>query len=182
VGEIWVAGASIAQGYWGKEEASERTFRARLPDDTRPWLRTGDLGFLDGPNLYVTGRSKDVIIICGVNHYPQDIEETVERAHAAIRPNFVMAFADQIDGEEVLVLVAELRRGEAEGLDLSSLADPIFRAVAREHEITAREVHFVHHGQVPKTTSGKLQRSHCRALLRAGQLEIHGSFRRGGAR
>lgn len=182
VGEIWVAGASVARGYWGKSEASEYTFRATLPGDPRAWLRTGDLGFLDGADLYITGRSKDVIIIAGVNHYPQDIEETVERTHAAIRPNFVMAFADEVHGEEVLVVVAELRRGEAEGLDLASLADPIFRAIAREHEITAREVHFVHHGQVPKTTSGKLQRSHCRALLRAGQLEIHGSFRRGGAR
>lgn len=181
VGEIWVSGPSIAQGYWNREEDSARIFRARLPGDPRPWLRTGDLGFIVDDELFITGRSKDVIIVFGANHYPQDIEETVQLSHDAIRPHFVAVFADDREDREALVIVAELRRDAPAQLELELMAEQIFRAIARKHEIQADEVHFVHHGQVPKTTSGKIQRSLCRTLLREGRFETYGSCYRGGA-
>lgn len=189
VGEIWVNGPSIALGYWSRPELSEETFRARLPGDPRPWLRTGDLGFVEDGEVFITGRHKDVVIVAGANHYPQDIEETVEAAHPALRPHFSTVFADLREDRERLVVVAEIRRAVAQadpaegGLDealLDELAARIFRDVAREHEIQVDEVHLVHHGQVPKTTSGKLQRWTCRNRLREGELRVHAAYGRGG--
>ncbi|HLM44423.1 MAG TPA: fatty acyl-AMP ligase, partial [Myxococcaceae bacterium] len=109
VGEVWVCGPSVAQGYWCKPELSEETFRARLSgEDSRRWLRTGDLGFMRDGLLYITGRRKDLIIIGGQNHYPQDIEWTVEAALPLVRPGCSAAFSVEVDGEERLVVVAEV--------------------------------------------------------------------------
>src|SRR5690606_21713603 len=108
IGEIWVSGPSVAQGYWNRPEETDRTFRAYLKDTGEgPFLRTGDLGFIQDGELFVTGRLKDLIIIRGLNHYPQDIEATAERAHARVRPGNGAAFACEIDGVERLVLVQE---------------------------------------------------------------------------
>jgi acyl-CoA synthetase (AMP-forming)/AMP-acid ligase II len=93
VGEIWVAGPCVTMGYWNRGEESEATFHARLSGDSRNYLRTGDLGFVDEGELFITGRKKDLIVVRGVNHYPQDIEQTVELADTAIRPHFVAAFS-----------------------------------------------------------------------------------------
>jgi acyl-CoA synthetase (AMP-forming)/AMP-acid ligase II len=111
VGEIWVAGPSIAGGYWNQPEATRQTFHAQLAGDTqKKFLRTGDLGFVFDGELYVTGRLKDLIIIRGLNHYPQDIEQTVEQSHAALRPGCGAAFSVEIEGEEKLVVVQEVQR------------------------------------------------------------------------
>lgn len=111
VGEIWVAGPSVAQGYWGKDAETAGTFRAYISDTREgPFLRTGDLGFLRGQELYVTGRLKDLLVIHGVNHYPQDIEETVERSHPSVRPGCVAAFSAEFGGTERLVVIAEAER------------------------------------------------------------------------
>lgn len=111
VGEIWVAGASVAQGYWQRPEATQQTFHAYLKDTgAGPFLRTGDLGFLRKGELFVTGRLKDVVIIRGRNHYPQDIEATVEQSHSSIRPSCSAAFSIEVAGEERLVVVAEVER------------------------------------------------------------------------
>jgi acyl-CoA synthetase (AMP-forming)/AMP-acid ligase II len=111
VGEIWIEGPSVAQGYWNKTEESRHAFGAYLADTGEgPFLRTGDLGFLDNDELYVTGRLKDLIIVNGHNHYPQDIERTVEQSHPAIRPTCSAAFSVEIDGEERLIVVAEVER------------------------------------------------------------------------
>ncbi|RQH22341.1 fatty acyl-AMP ligase [Okeania hirsuta] len=112
VGEIWVSGPSIAEGYWRKPEETKQTFEAFITDALTPraFMRTGDLGFLEGNELFVTGRLKDVIIINGRNHYPQDIEWTVEQSHPMIRPGCVAGFSVEVAGEEHLVVVAEVER------------------------------------------------------------------------
>ncbi|NET43474.1 fatty acyl-AMP ligase [Okeania sp. SIO2B3] len=112
VGEIWVSGPSIAEGYWRKPEETKQTFEAYLPEASgkEPFMRTGDLGFIEGGELFVTGRLKDVIIINGRNHYPQDIEWTVEQSHPLIRPGCIASFSVEVAGEERLVVVAEVER------------------------------------------------------------------------
>ncbi len=172
VGEVWVRGASVARGYWGKPEETARDFTARLDDGSgRPdaYLRTGDLGFLSGGELYVTGRIKDLIILRGRNLYPQDIERTVERSHAGLRPGCGAAFAVEGDGGERLVVVQEVDRRER---DLAGAAAAARAAVAEEHEAQLHDVVLVREGAVPKTSSGKIRRAACRERYLAGTLEV----------
>jgi amino acid adenylation domain-containing protein len=174
VGEIWVAGGSVARGYWNRPEESERTFGARLAGEPETWLRTGDLGFLDRGELFITGRVKDLIILRGRNHYPQDIELTAERAHPALRAGSGAAFSVEAEGEERLVVVYEVdRHAEA----LPEIAEAVRRAVAEEHEAVVHEIVLVPQGAVPKTTSGKIQRRACRDLYLAAELHPLGSSR-----
>jgi len=170
IGEIWVSGPSVAQGYWNRAEETERTFRAYLKDTGEgPFLRTGDLGFIQDGELFVTGRLKDLIIIRGLNHYPQDIEATAERAHARVRPSNGAAFACEIDGVERLVLVQEIERGQADALQ--EVVDAIRKAVAGEHELNLDAVVLMKAGAIPKTSSGKIQRHACRQEFVQGSLE-----------
>ncbi|HEX4498685.1 MAG TPA: AMP-binding protein, partial [Thermoanaerobaculia bacterium] len=174
VGEIWVAGDSVAHGYWNRPEESDRTFGARLADEPETWLRTGDLGFLDRGELFITGRVKDLIILRGRNYYPQDIELTAERAHPALRAGSGAAFSVETEGEERLVVVYEVdRHAEA----FPEIAEAVRRAVAEEHEAVVHEVVLVPQGGVPKTTSGKIQRRACRDLYLAAELHPLGSSR-----
>ncbi|MDR2756309.1 MAG: aminotransferase class I/II-fold pyridoxal phosphate-dependent enzyme [Planctomycetaceae bacterium] len=172
VGEIWVRGPSIAKGYWNAPEATEQTFHARIADTNEgPFMRTGDLGFKIEGELFVTGRIKDLIIIRGVNLYPQDIEMTVQRVDQHLRLLGGAAFMVPDDSEkhqEHLVIVQELERrfkGETE---------PIFgeirRAVALEHEIPVEAIVLVKSGSIPKTSSGKIQRHACRNGFLDGSL------------
>lgn len=111
IGEVWVSGPGIAQGYWNREEETHNIFQAYIRDTGEgPFLRTGDLGFLRAGELFITGRLKDLIIIRGRNHYPQDIEWTVENCHEAVRRNCSAAFSLNVDDEERLVIVAEVER------------------------------------------------------------------------
>src|SRR5206468_233951 len=157
---------------------SERTFGARLSSnsagDAATWLRTGDLGFLDRGELFITGRVKDLIILRGRNHYPQDIELTAEQAHPALRAGSGAAFPVEIDGEERLVVVYEVDRHAG---DLAGIAEAVRRAVAEEHEALVHEVVLVAQGGVPKTTSGKIQRRGCRDLYLSNELPVTGSSR-----
>jgi acyl-CoA synthetase (AMP-forming)/AMP-acid ligase II len=173
IGEIWVAGPHIAEGYWRNPEATSSVFKARtMSGGIQYWLRTGDLGFLseDG-ELYITGRIKDLIIIRGTNHYPQDIEETVQNCHLALRRHCGVAFSvpDQND-EEQLVIAQEIERTFRRGLAIDEIIASIREAIAREHELTAREVVLIRTGSLPKTTSGKLQRQLTRQMFLAGSL------------
>lgn len=162
VGEIWVSGPSVAQGYWHKPELSEETFRARIRgDDSRQWLRTGDLGFMQAGLLYITGRKKDLIIIGGQNHYPQDIEWTVEAALPAVRPGCGAAFSVDVDGEERLVVVAEVDTKQQQGgavLDLEAATATVRKAINEAYQLRLHELVFLKPGSVPKTSSGKIQR------------------------
>jgi amino acid adenylation domain-containing protein len=172
IGEIWIAGPSVARGYWRNPEATERDFAARLESGEGPFLRTGDLGFLRDGELYVTGRLKDLIIIRGRNHYPQDLELTAERSHPDLRPGSGAAFSVEVGGEERLVLVQEVERRRRDGFE--EVAEAVRGAVAREHEVQVHEVVLVRVGSVPKTSSGKIQRSACRSLYLAGDLAVVG--------
>ncbi|MEV0125240.1 SDR family NAD(P)-dependent oxidoreductase [Streptomyces sp. NPDC050703] len=170
VGELWVAGPSVAHGYWRRAEATEETFRARLDTGEGPFLRTGDLGFADGDQIYVTGRIKDVVIVAGRNHYPQDIERTVESADPGLREGCGVAGAREIDGEERLIVVQEYR-GSRSPEDRARVIDAIRAEVVREHGLQPHIVALARTGTVPKTSSGKLQRAACVDALLAGEAQ-----------
>ncbi|HJR57953.1 MAG TPA: fatty acyl-AMP ligase [Vicinamibacterales bacterium] len=173
VGEIWVSGGSVAAGYWNRSEETLATFHARLANSAESFLRTGDLGFIQNGCLFVTGRIKDVLIVRGMKHYPQDLELTAERAHPALRPGCCAAFALEQDGEERVAIVAEVEpREQTRGVatDFSQVLAAIRLAVASAHHVAPHIVSLVPAGAVPKTTSGKLQRFLCREALVNGTL------------
>jgi acyl-CoA synthetase (AMP-forming)/AMP-acid ligase II len=172
VGEVWVAGASVAQGYWNRVEESQQAFQAYLADREGPFLRTGDLGFLHEGELFITGRLKDIIIIHGQNYYPQDIELTVEQSHPALRPNCGAAFAVEVKGEERLVVVQEVERSYLRSLNTNEVVGNIRQALAAEYQLQVYATALVKTGSIPKTSSGKIRRSACRTAFLAGTLEI----------
>ena len=179
VGEIWVRGGSVAGGYWQQAEASQRDFGATPAgeEDAEPFLRTGDLGFLDDGSLFVTGRQKELIILRGRNLYPQDLELTAERSHAALRAGSSAAFSVDVDGEERLVLVLEGRRDARLGKDpkaLEAVIEAVRRALAEEHEVAVHAVVLIRTGTLLKTSSGKIQRRACRDAFLAGELKTIG--------
>jgi acyl-CoA synthetase (AMP-forming)/AMP-acid ligase II len=138
--------------------------------DERTYLRTGDLGFLDGADLFVTGRLKDLIIIRGHNHYPQDIELTVERSHPGLRPGGGAAFTvGESDGDRLVVVQEIDRRFRGDPRDVFA---PVRRRVSEEHGLQIHDIALIPAGSMPKTTSGKIRRSACRSLLLNGDLSI----------
>ncbi|WP_437966999.1 amino acid adenylation domain-containing protein [Sorangium sp. So ce260] len=171
VGEIWVAGASVAQGYWERPEDTAATFEARLSTGEGPFLRTGDLGFLSRGELYVTGRLKDLIIVRGRNLYPQDIELTAEQSHPSLRAGGGAAFSVDVDGEERVVLVQELGRRAPASADPAEIGAAIQGAVTDRHEVAVHAVALIKPGSLPRTTSGKVQRRACRARFLDGSLD-----------
>ncbi|WP_437576671.1 amino acid adenylation domain-containing protein [Sorangium sp. So ce887] len=171
VGEIWVAGASVAQGYWERPEDTTATFEARLSTGEGPFLRTGDLGFLSRGELYVTGRLKDLIIVRGRNLYPQDIELTAEGSHPSLRAGGGAAFSVDVDGEERVVIVQELGRRASASTDPAELGAAIQNAVADRHEVAVHAVVLIKPGNLPRTTSGKVQRRACRGRFLDGSLD-----------
>jgi len=175
VGEILVRGPSVAGGYWNRPEETAQTFGADGAEDV--FLRTGDLGFLDGDELFVTGRLKDLIIVRGRNLYPQDVELTAETSHPGLRSGCGAAFSVEADGEERLVVVQEVERTWRRRLE--GVAEAVVRAVAEEHQVPVHAVALVLPGAVPKTTSGKVQRRACRAAFVEGGLEILSEWRSG---
>lgn len=176
IGEIWVSGSSIAQGYWNRPDETEYTFRAYLSDTGEgPFLRTGDLGFLHEGELFVTGRLKDLIIIRGRNHYPQDIERTVEQSHPGMRLGCGAAFAVDVNGEEQLVVVQEVER-HCRRLDAEEIVGNIRQAVAANHELQVYAVLLLKTGSIPKTSSGKIQRQACRVGFLSRSLDVLGEW------
>ena len=169
VGEIFVRGPSVAAGYWRRSEESAGTFNAEVEGHGAGFLRTGDLGFVYEGDLFVTGRQKDVIILRGRNHYPQDIEQTAEAAHQCVQTG--AALACEIEGQERLVLVHQLDRacrGESQG----EVVEAIRRAVAMEHEIDPYAIVLIRQSSLPVTSSGKVQRGLCRERYLAGDLNV----------
>jgi acyl-CoA synthetase (AMP-forming)/AMP-acid ligase II len=190
VGEIWVCGPSMTRGYWNRPDESERACRAYLKDTGEgPFLRTGDLGFMQDGELFVTGRLKDLVIISGRKLYPQDIELTVEQSHPALRPACCAAFAVDGTGEEQLIIAAEVdpryqpaidkpsdrvMRPSPNGrvpLDVEAVARTIRRAVAQAHDARVHTVVLLRAGRIPMTSSGKVQRHACKADFLKGALE-----------
>jgi amino acid adenylation domain-containing protein len=174
IGEIWVSGPSVGHGYWNRPEETAQTFRAYLADtDGKPFLRTGDLGFLHNGELFVTGRAKDLIIIRGRNLYPQDIERTAECSHPGLRSGSGAAFAVEVGNEERLVVVQEVEFRSKPNVEEVTAA--IRQAVAEEHEVQVYAVVLIKGGSIPKTSSGKIQRRATRAEFLAGELDVIGS-------
>lgn len=176
VGEIWVSGASIAKGYWNKPKETEDSFHACTADtDEGPFLRTGDLGFLKDGELFVTGRLKDLIIIRGANHYPDDIELTVEKCHPALQPGCGAAFSLEMDDEERLIVVQEIKR-KYRNSNLEEIFGAIRQAVAEQHDLQVFSILLLNSGSVPKTSSGKIQRHACRDGFLARTLKVAGEW------
>jgi fatty-acyl-CoA synthase len=193
VGEIWLHGDNICRAYWARNEESELAFGKKLQSRLRvgshadgvptgaPWLRTGDLGvYVDG-ELYIIGRIKDLIIVDGLNHYPQDIEATAVEASSAVRPGYVAAFsvpANEMPGattndiSERLIIVAERAAG-AGRVDPQPVVEAIRAAVSRRHGLLVSDVRLTAAGSIPRTTSGKLARRRCRAEYVNGLLDVH---------
>jgi acyl-CoA synthetase (AMP-forming)/AMP-acid ligase II len=172
VGEVWIKDPSVAQGYWKRPDVSKETFDAYLKDTNEgPFLRTGDLGFLHEGELYITGRIKDLIIIRGTNHYPQDIEWSVQELHSVLRPDYGAAFSIEDKGEERLIVVQEVERRSGD-LDTESIIADIKQEIAEQHEIQVYGVVLAKSGNILKTASGKIQRRACRDNFLAGTLTI----------
>ncbi|MEM7061639.1 MAG: AMP-binding protein [Cyanobacteria bacterium P01_B01_bin.77] len=169
VGEIWVSGDSVTQGYWQNSDATQESFHAYLPDGRGPYLRTGDLGFYDGHSLYVTGRLKDLIVIRGQNHYPQDIEQTVAQSHTDLTL-YGAAFSLDIQGEESLVVFQEVTREAVRKLDTETVVRAIRAAVSQHHGLQVSAIWLLKPGHLPKTTSGKVQRQACKVLFQEKTL------------
>jgi acyl-CoA synthetase (AMP-forming)/AMP-acid ligase II len=170
VGEIWLRGPSVAAGYFRNREATAETFGGRLRGDSGgPYLRTGDLGFLRGGELYVTGRRKDMVIVGGRNLYPHDVERSVECADPAIAFGSSCAFAIDDGSREHLVVLFEAPSGRAGNAPLLEAAA---HAVVQDHQVEASLVAIVPRGALLKTSSGKLRRGACAAAFRAGALAL----------
>jgi acyl-CoA synthetase (AMP-forming)/AMP-acid ligase II/acyl carrier protein len=178
VGEIWVSGPSLAQGYWKRFEETNRAFRAYLADeDGLPFLRTGDLGFIYRDELFVTGRLKDLIIIRGRNHYPQDIEWTVQASHPSLRVGHSAAFSIEVDGFERLVIAAEVERQALRRLNAEDIMGAIRQTVSEKHQLQVYAIALLKPGSLPKTSSGKIQRNACRAAFQEQTLAVVGEWR-----
>jgi acyl-CoA synthetase (AMP-forming)/AMP-acid ligase II len=183
VGEVWISGANVAREYWNDPELSQRTFDARLPHDSARYLRTGDLGFLAGDDLFIAGRRKDMIIIDGRNIYPQDIEAAVETASPQVKPGGSVAFAASPEDGEALVIVAEMEgmrpapvgtsdwRQRQGGSAVRETALAIRNEVSTAFDVPISAIALVAPGAVPRTTSGKARRAACRMSFLAGDIE-----------
>lgn len=171
IGEIWVKSSSVSPGYFGKKEETDYTFNGTLSNSGKSgYLRTGDLGFLNNNQLFVTGRLKDIIIIKGKNYYPQDLELITEEAHVAIRSGFSAAFTIEVGTEEKLIIVAEVERSyrvreknaNEQKIKLREVSSLVRQKVMEEHQIQPYQICLIKTGKIPKTSSGKIQRKACK--------------------
>lgn len=179
VGEIWVAGPSVAHQYWGGPEQSDETFAASTDSGAGPFLRTGDLGFLRSGELFVTGRRKDLIIIRGNNHYPNDIELTVQDCHPALvrGRGAVFGLTPESGGAERLVVVQEVDPGAVSEAELDEITHTIRAAVTERHQIRADAVVLTQPLGLPTTSSGKIRRGACRQQFTDGALAVVTAWR-----
>lgn len=173
VGEIWVSGSTVPQGYWRRDEETKQVFQAYISDTGEgPFLRTGDLGFLRAGELFVTGRIKDLVIIRGRNYYPQDIEQTAQQSHSSLKLDSNAAFTIEINNQEQLVIACEVERTELRKLNVNEVVQAICKAVSEQHELQVYAVALLKPGQIPKTSSGKIQRQTCRTKFLENSLSL----------
>lgn len=162
IGEIWVQGPNVAQGYWNKKNLTYKTFNAYTSEiHEGPFLRTGDLGFLENGELYVTGRIKELIIIRGRNHYPQDIESAAQASHPILRQGWGAAFMINVNNEERAVLVQEVIKSCSDNIALEKAAASIRLALADQQSLELHDVVLIKQGRLPSTSSGKICRHLC---------------------
>ncbi len=170
IGEIWIKSPSVGKGYWQKPEVTRETFEAYTSDGQGPFLRSGDLGFFHENQLFVAGRVKDLIIVRGVNRYPQDIEQTVEECHESIQSGSAAAFADLSGSRERLIIAVEVQRSLEE--DWAPVIEAIRRSIVQVHELPPDAVVLVRSGSLPKTSSGKIQRHACLQAFREKSMRV----------
>jgi len=177
IGEIWISSNSVSEGYWQNQELTDQAFRGFItPSGEGPFLRTGDLGFIQEGELFITGRLKELIVINGRNHYPYDIEATVSACHPAIQSDACAAFSVLLEDQETLVLALELKRssskahsilesrilGAQESVFEKEILIKIRSAVSTVHDLHVHDVLLIPFGHLPKTSSGKTKRLLCR--------------------
>ena len=176
IGEIWYSGSSVGRGYWELPDKTQQTFQARLnnsiTEDSKEYLRTGDLGFICDGELYITGRLNDVLVFWGLNHYPQHIEQTVERCHPGLKANCGAAFSVEIEGKPRLVVAREIERTHRKSLVMDEVVEAIRWQVFQQHFIDIYGIVLLLPGRMPKTSSGKVQRSKCKAMYLDRSLDI----------
>ncbi|WP_229844964.1 fatty acyl-AMP ligase [Streptomyces cinnamoneus] len=172
VGEIWASGPCVARGYIGREQESTETFRARIKgeEEAGEFLRTGDVGFERDGEVYITGRLKDLLVVKGRNHYPQDLEYSAERSHPALRPTSAAAFSVDTGDREALVVVIEADGRALRTAGSEALAAAVRRRIREDHRLDAEDVVVIRRGTLPRTTSGKVRRSTCRQQYAEGNL------------
>lgn len=171
-GEIWIHGGSVAKGYWGDQLKTDECFHGQINEstDSKHYLRTGDLGYLVDERLFVTGRIKDLMIIRGTNYYPQDIEAITEDSHEAINKGGVAAFQIESNGEDKIVIVAEVKKRIANSVNLEEVENIILKNVVKSYSVPVHEIILSKQGSVPKTTSGKVQRNTCKLEYLEGNI------------
>ena len=173
VGEVWVLGSGVGKGYWQQPEETENTFNAYLADTKEgPFLRTGDLGFIENGELYITGRLKEVMIFWGRYCYPQHVEKTVQDSHPALRPNCGAAFSIDVGTTEKLVIVQEIERSYLRNLNVEEIVEAICQSVGKGHEVEVYAIALIKTSSIPKTSSGKIQRRGCQAQFLSGELNV----------
>jgi acyl-CoA synthetase (AMP-forming)/AMP-acid ligase II/acyl carrier protein len=170
VGEIWVAGPGRSEGYFNAVQDRGGLTSARLPGAAEPWLRTGDLGFVRDGDLFITGRLKDLIILRGANLYPQDLEASASASHGALRDDCACAISVLVDGEEALAIICEIDRRQEHAAPEAAAA--IRRAIFEHHGLETHHVVLIRMASLPKTPSGKVQRSASRGALEARELSV----------
>jgi acyl-CoA synthetase (AMP-forming)/AMP-acid ligase II len=172
VGEIWLKGGSVAKGYWQTPEKTQSTFQAYLANtEEGPYLRTGDMGFIDEGQLFVTGRMKNMMIIRGINIYPHDLEATVQRSHPSLSVGNGAAFTVEVNNEEQLVIVQEVERTFRKKIDPQEVIAIIRKEIAVNHGLQVFALLLVTPGEIPKTSSGKVQHHICRDLFLEGTFK-----------
>ncbi|NJP22446.1 MAG: fatty acyl-AMP ligase, partial [Hydrococcus sp. CRU_1_1] len=159
------------KGYWALPELTAQTFQAYLPNYEKPFLRTGDLGFIEEGELYITGRLNDVLVFWGLNHYPQQIEQTVVKSHPALKPNCGAAFAVTVAGQDRLVIVQEIQRSHRKSYLFSEIVEAIRWAIFQQHFIDVYAIALLPPGHLPKTSSGKVRRNECKLQFLNNSLE-----------
>ena len=175
VGEIWVRGGSISRGYWNRATETEEVFRAHLADGSDVhYLRTGDLGFMAGNDLFVTGRLKEMLIVRGVNYYPQDIEQSIQLSAPIFDDGQACAFGVESDGQEAVIVIFEPARTRMRTIDPYGAAELAIGALSQSFGLRLHDFVLVRFGTLPRTTSGKLQRRQCRDLYASGNLPALG--------
>ena len=174
IGEICYSGSSVGQGYWQLPEKTQQTFQASL--NGAQYLRTGDLGFVNDGELYITGRLHDVLVFWGLNHYPQHIEQTIEQCHPALKANCGAAFSVEVGGKARLVIVQEIERTHRKSLVMDEVVEAIRWQVFQQHFIDIYGIVLLLPGKMPKTSSGKVRRSACKAKFLDDNLDVYSQW------
>lgn len=189
IGEVWLTSKSISQGYWQAPDETKQTFQAYIQTQEAltknnphippgPYLKTGDLGFLDNKELYITGRLKEIMCFRGRYHYPQHIEKNIETAHPALRPGACAAFSIDASDDERLILACEIKRSFLRKIDIEAWVDAIQEILADEHGLSVFAICFLKTGSMPKTSSGKIRRRTCKELFLTKSLNCVGQWHR----